>query len=302
MNWTDAPTTIKLNPPKEFNYEECLVFLGRDDQEILYQLKGDDIYKVIRVGDELILCKIGFIKESLQVEFLNGFPSPKAREKVAAYVWEWFDLDTNLAGFYDMATQDSILKEVVPKYAGLRMIGIPDLFEALVWAILGQQINLPFAYTLKKRFVVQYGESISYNGEAHWLFPSFEKVASLTVEKLRELQFSARKAEYIIGIAGHMKNGELTKEALWKQGDYRQVKQALIHYRGIGAWSADYVMMKCLHFPNAYPIADVGLHNALKPLQGNERRPTLEELEALSEKWEGWQAYATFYLWRFLYD
>ena len=77
----------------------------------------------------------------------------KEREKVALYIWEWFDLGQNIEGFYQLASKDNILKELTKRYDGLRIVGIPDLFEALVWAIIGQQINLTFAYTLKKRFV-----------------------------------------------------------------------------------------------------------------------------------------------------
>lgn len=72
--------------------------------------------------------------------------------------------------------------------------------------------------------------------------------------------------------------------------------------RGVGAWTADYVMMKCLHHPAAFPIADVGLHQAIKRQLGLERKPTIEEIEEMSTNWGGWQAYATFYLWRSLYE
>ena len=78
--------------------------------------------------------------------------------------------------------------------------------------------------------------------------------------------------------------------------------QALIHMRGVGAWTADYVLMKCLHHRAAFPIADVGLHNALKNQLGLERKPNIMEIKEIATHWEGWQAYATFYLWRSLYD
>ncbi|WP_413229458.1 hypothetical protein [Heyndrickxia sporothermodurans] len=61
-------------------------------------------------------------------------------------------------------------------------------------------------------------------------------------------------------------------------------------------------MMKCLNHPSAFPIADVGLHNALKVQLQLERKPTIEEINEFAANWEGWQAYATFYLWRSLYE
>ncbi|NQD68260.1 DNA-3-methyladenine glycosylase 2 family protein [Bacillus haikouensis] len=301
MNWIDGHSWIKVYPPQEFNFDECLLFLGRSDQEILHQIKGGCLYKLIRINGEFILFKIDYIHDFMNVEFLNVIPSEGAREKVAEYIWEWFELDVNLERFYEWADDDPILAEITQKYYGLRMIGIHDLFEALVWAILGQQINLTFAYTLKKRFVEQFGESQAVDGVRYWLFPACKDIASLDVEDLRKLQITGRKAEYIIGIARAMNTGELNKESLLEQ-DVQQVRKALLQYKGIGAWTADYVMMKCLHFTTSFPIADVGLHNALKVLLGYDRKPTLKEMEQFSVKWEGWQGYAAFYLWRSLYD
>ncbi|RDW15172.1 DNA-3-methyladenine glycosylase [Oceanobacillus arenosus] len=302
MNWSDHESYIELYPPKEFNFEECLIFLGRSDLEVLHRMKAEFVYKLIKVDESLILCKIGYIDDCIKVEFPLNIPSIDAREQVAAYIWEWFDLDQDLVGFYQMAGQDKVLQPIVDKYYGLRIIGIPDLFEALVWAIMGQQINLTFAYTLKKRFVEQYGESLTSQGETFWLFPTFEKVAALNVDDLRKQQFTIRKAEYIIGIAQAMKNGELTKELLLAKKDYQQMRKSLMALRGVGAWTADYAMMRCLHCTSSFPVADVGLQNALKHQLGLERKPTIAELEAYAADWEGWQAYATFYLWRSLYD
>ncbi|MEK4027494.1 DNA-3-methyladenine glycosylase [Pseudobacillus sp. FSL P4-0506] len=302
MNWADYGSYIEIYPPKEFNFEECLTFLGRSNQEVLHQMKGKSIVKLIKVDESLILCKIGYINHSIKVEFLISTPSGPSRQKVGEYIWEWFDLEQDVEGFYRAAHQDQILKKLAHQYDGLRIICIPDLFEALVWAIIGQQINLAFAYTLKRRFVEHFGECLVFEGEIFWIFPSFEKIASVSVDDLRELQFSARKAEYIIGIAKAMTNGELTKEWLLQQKDYQQVKKSLMAIRGVGAWTADYVMMKCLHDTSSFPITDVGLHHALKNLLGLKKKPTIKEIEELALGWKGWQAYATFYLWRSLYD
>jgi DNA-3-methyladenine glycosylase II len=302
MNWIDHESYIEIYPPAEFNFEECLIFLGRSSLEVLYQINEGFVYKLIKVKESLILCKIGFSNDAIKVEFPISPLSIHGRKIVAEYIWEWFDLDQDLGEFYQLASQDRVLKKLAHKYYGLRIICIPDLFEALVWAIMGQQINLTFAYTLKKRFVELFGESLTFEGETFWLFPSFEKIASINVDDLRKLQFTSRKAEYIIGIAKAMENGELTKELLLQKKDYQQMQKSLMMIRGIGAWTADYVMMKCLHYASSFPVADVGLHNALKNQLGLERKPTIEEIKEYAGDWEGWQAYATFYLWRSLYD
>lgn len=299
MNWIDHQTYLEIPPPIEFNFEECLRFLDRSDQEVLHRIRAGHLYKLIKTKQELVLCKIGWGHDSIRVDFPINPPSKECREDVATYIDEYFDLNQDLRGFYEMAWQDKILRPLVDRYNGLRILCMPDLFEALSWAIIGQQINLTFAYTLKKRFVERFGESVTYDGETYWLFPTFEKIAGIDMGDLRELQFTARKAEYIIGVAEQMAHGHLNKGVLL-QHNYQQVKKTLMAIRGIGGWSADYVMMKCLGFSCAFPIADVGLHNAIKLQLGMERKPTIEEINQMAEKWKGWQAYATFYLWRSL--
>lgn len=302
MKWVDQETYLEIFPPKEFNFEECLVFLGRSEQEVLHQIRVQHVFKLLKIEEELILFKIGGNSHSLRIEFPIDVPSKYIREQVSKFVWEWFDLDTDLTRFYKISKSDKILEPIVQKYSGLRIMGIPDLFEGLVWAIIGQQINLTFAYTLKKRFVEQFGESITFEGDTFWVHPTFQKIASLEVEDLRKLQFTMRKAEYVIGIAQAMASGELSKEALLKKQDFQEMHKSLTAIRGVGAWTADYVIMKCLHHPAAFPIADVGLHNALKLQLGLDRKPSIEEIKEMAVNWEGWQAYATFYLWRSLYE
>lgn len=301
MRWGNHGSYIEIHPPKEFNFEECLVFLGRSNEEVLHQIKDGLLYKLIKVNQELILCKIGFAQQVIHVEFPIVSSSKDVHEQVAAYIWEWFDLDQDLSCFYKVANQDKVLQQVYKKYYGLRMMGIPDLFEALTWAIMGQQINLTFAYKLKKRFVESFGECLTFEGDTFWLYPTYERIAILEVEELRILQFTVRKAEYVIGVAKMMAAGQLTKEMLLQEQTNQQVQKSLMAVRGVGAWTADYVMMKCLHNPSAFPIADVGLQNALKLQLGLERKPTIEEMKEVAINWKGWQAYATFYLWRSLY-
>ncbi|MET0960055.1 MAG: DNA-3-methyladenine glycosylase [Psychrobacillus psychrotolerans] len=211
-------------------------------------------------------------------------------------------MDRDLSLFYEVAKQDKILQQIHKRYYGLRMMCIPELFEALTWAIMGQQINLTFAYKLKQRFVEHFGECLTFEGNTFWLYPTYERIATLGVEELITLQFTVRKAEYVIGVAEAMTNGELTKEMLLQEPTYEQAKKSLLGIRGVGPWTADYALMKCLHQLSAFPIADVGLHNALKVPLGLERKPTIEEIKEVATNWQGWQAYATFYLWRSLYE
>ncbi|ANU27023.1 DNA-3-methyladenine glycosylase family protein [Planococcus versutus] len=297
MNSMQSRQYTEIPVPADLSFAECLIHLGRSSQENLHQIKESKVSKLLKLNGKLVLFEITAVLGALRIEFPLGMPSANEVERVVAYIEDWFDLKTDLKEFYVRAKADAVLSPVVRQYHGLRMVGVPDLFEALVWAVMGQQINLTFAYTLKKRFVERYGESLVYEDKTYWTFPQPEKIAILPVADLRALQLTDRKAEYISGIATIMAKGELTKEHLLQAPD---AENCLLEIRGIGAWSANYVMMKCLHDSSAFPIADVGLHNALKAHLKMDRKPTLAEITELSANWRGWEAYATFYLWRSL--
>lgn len=302
MNWNDHINYLELHPPEPFSFEECMAFLNRSDKEILHRCEGDHLFKLIKIDGQTILMKIMYINKVIRVEFPMGETSKFIREKTVEYIWEWFDLQRDLVPFYQLSESDKVLKPLVENFYGLRIIGIPDFFEALAWAILGQQILLSFAYTLKERLVKTYGESVEWGGETYWLFPDASEIGNLNVDELKKLQLTTRKAEYLIGVAQAVSTGALTKDQLGSLTEDMQIKSALMALRGVGAWTADYVMMKALGRPSAFPVGDAGLQNALKQQLGLGRKPTLNEMNELAKNWSGWEGYATFYLWRSLYE
>ena len=302
VGWTDFKKYIEIEVPEEFSFQQCMVYLNRSNLECLHKIKAGEFFKLLKFEDVNVLIKISMEVKKLKITFMEGVPAKWVRTQAAKYVWDMFDLGTDLSEFYKLAEADSILKLLIHKYKGLRIIKINDMFETMCWAIIGQQINLKFAYTLKKRVVETYGEKMVYDNEEYFLFPTPQVISKLEVEDLKPLQFTTRKADYIIGIAKLFNEGILKKEELALEKNYEKLKDRLVSVRGVGNWTADYVIMKCFDINDAFPIADVGIHNALKGILGIDKKPTIEEIEKLSVNWSGWEAYATFYLWRCLND
>ncbi|WP_163852651.1 DNA-3-methyladenine glycosylase family protein [Paenibacillus elgii] len=305
--WKDGGNDGELIPRGPFRFSAALAYMGRSENECLFYVNQDQdrVYKWIEAGSERVLVEIfgGSEDRTVRLRFLDeaAHENPQARLAAARYVWEWFDLGTDLDAFYRLAENDLLLGPLAHRFYGLRCIGIPDLFEALCWAILGQQINLAFAYTLKRRFVESYGASMAWDGRKFWTFPAPEAIAGLSVADLTPLQLTSKKAEYVLETAARMADGRLTKERLLRLGDAEAVERELTAVRGIGPWTAHYVMMRCLRLPSAFPAGDVGLQNAVKHLFGMDSKPTPAELRRLAAGWSGFEAYATFYLWRVLY-
>ncbi|WP_288582362.1 MULTISPECIES: DNA-3-methyladenine glycosylase 2 [Lysinibacillus] len=303
MIWHDVDDVMIITLPANFDMNANLGYLTREKNECLYEIENNIITKVIAIGEMQSLVQISVIdNQQMVVQFLNGSRpiEKREREKIATYIIEWFDLDNDLTPFYEMANTDPLLQIPAQKFYGLRVIGIPDLFEALCWGVLGQQINLAFAYSLKRQFVESFGDSIEWNGKKYWVFPPYERIAQLEPTDLAAIKMTVKKSEYIIGIARLMACGELSKEQLMKM-NFKEAEKSLIKIRGIGPWTANYVLMRCLRFQTAFPIDDVGLINSIKTLRNMNQKPTKEEILALSIPWKNWESYATFYLWRVLY-
>ncbi|GAE05157.1 DNA-3-methyladenine glycosylase II [Paenibacillus sp. JCM 10914] len=301
----DHQHSLKLYVPQEFSFIENLNYLQRSPNECLYHIRDHAIYRAIALGSETVVIEVTAEpkEQAILVRFLGDTApvDPSLRAEIAGYVRDWFDLNTDLVPFYAMAKTDPLLSQAVQSFYGLRNMGIPDLFEALCWGILGQQINLTYAYTLKRRFVETFGHRVECEGKIYWLFPRPEDIAHLNVQDLDGLRMTVKKCEYLIGVAQLMATGELTKEQLLESSSLKQAEKRLVSIRGIGPWTANYVLMRCLRMPAAFPIDDVGLHNAIKHVLGMEQKPTKKEIQTLAAAWVNWESYATFYLWRFLY-
>ncbi len=296
--------SLLIPTPTEFDFSQNIDYLSRSADECMYEISDQRIYRALAIDSETVIIEISAdSNENLLIRFLEQSIPENAymRQKVCAFIEQWFDLHTDLLPFYELAENDPILSKPVNQFWGLRNMGIPDLFEALIWGIIGQQIQLSFAYKLKKRLVQTYGRRLEHDGVSFWLFPRPEDLARITVEELADMKMTRRKGEYIIEVAKLFTRGELSKEKLLQAKDIKTAEKMLTNIRGIGPWTANYVFMRCLRFPNAFPIADVGLHHAIKLVLGTTKKPSIEEIRTLSKRWTNWEAYATFYLWRLLY-
>lgn len=288
-----------LPVPVEFSFDLCLNFLKRSPKELLHLCGENSVRKLVHFEGKNFLLELRPSGKALEIAILNSTLTDHQEQYIRQYIMEWFDLETDLRPFYALAQKDLLLKDLVTKYYGYRIVGQPDLFESLIWAVLGQQINVQFAYTLKHRFVYQFGERLHFEGQDYFLFPRPEAVAGVTDEHLLPLQFSRQKSRYTILIAETFASGEVSKEKL-KGLSLLEAKEKLMKIKGVGNWTANYALMKTFRYPDAFPLEDAGIHNAIRNLKNLERKPTLDEVKKIFKKYRGWEAYATLYLWKSL--
>ncbi|BBB28293.1 DNA-3-methyladenine glycosylase 2 family protein [Neptunomonas japonica] len=174
---------------------------------------------------------------------------------------------------------------------GIRLPGSFDGFEMSVRAILGQQITVKAAHTLAKRFAQAFGKPIKTPlTSLTTLFPSPQRVAGLSIDQIASLGIISKRAQTIISLAQSICKDEIS---LQPTAHPEQTIAALEKLAGIGPWTAHYIAMRALHWPDAFPHTDLGVMKALK-----EKRP--KQTLLLAEKWRPWRAYAVMHLWESL--
>jgi DNA-3-methyladenine glycosylase II len=289
---------LQARPP--FRFDLALAYLGRSPLEVLDVTVDGAYQRALHLGGRPRLLEVRADDRAeqpgLQVALLDAPASPAEQAAAAALVRRCFRLDDDLSPLEELSLVDPHFGALVQRLRGLRLLLMPSAFEALVWAIIGQQINVAFAYKLKRVLVEQFGERLEHGGRVYHLFPTVERLASLEPDTLRPLQFSGQKARYIIDLARGIAAGQLDLEAL-AELPADEARAQLMALRGVGRWTAEYVLMRGLGARDELPAADIGLQEAAWRIYGSERRPTEAELRAVAEPWSGWRSYVAFYLW-----
>lgn len=286
---------IAANGPFDFSF--TYDYMSRQD-DCLYDVSDGRIRKAEIINGKRVLFDIYRNDDGVEVEVLmNDGVSDRA---VRDYVIDWLDLSYDLDDFYRFAKTDTRLSPVVDGLYGFRMVGKVSIVEAFLWAILGQQITKSFAYVLKRRVIEYFNHHINYDGGKYYLMPAPRELSHLSIDTLRGMQVSNRKAEYIIDIMSHIGEGTISKDGLLAYESYDEVLDFLVSFRGIGPWSANTILMRTLKYRNAVPIGDAGIKNALMKTDDLEARPSKPYIERETLKYGSYGMYATVYLWEVL--
>jgi AraC family transcriptional regulator of adaptative response / DNA-3-methyladenine glycosylase II len=186
----------------------------------------------------------------------------------------------------------AVLGPLAAPCPGLRLPGAVDGFELAVRAVLGQQVSVRAAHTLAGRVAALLGEPIvtPFDGVAR-LFPTAAAMADVDPARLAALGIVPQRARAIVALARAAAEGRV---ALDPPADPRVTVAALRALPGIGDWTAQYVAMRALAWPDAFPAADLGV---LAALGDGGRRATPREAIARAEAWRPWRAYAVMHLW-----
>jgi DNA-3-methyladenine glycosylase II len=220
---------------------------------------------------------------------------PGVGAAVVAEVRRLLGLDLDLAGFYRMAKADPALATLIEALYGLRPTLSPTPFEMLVGSITAQQVNLSFAFACRARLVRRFGTPVPVGHETVWAFPEPARLATARVRSLRALKYSTRKAEYIRDLARAVVSGALDLDALGA-ADSAIVIERLTALRGLGRWTADWFLARCLGRGDVCPAGDLAVRKAFVHYYGRGRALSEDTIRRRARAWGEHQNLAVHYM------
>ena len=261
------------------------------------QVVGDVFRRVLRFGRRLVPYDVRWSGPVDDTRITVRVPGVDAAVGAAAVVEvrRILGLDHDLVGFYRMTKADPPLASLVEPLYGLRPTLAPTPFEMLVGSITAQQINLSFAFACRARLVRRYGTPVRVGRETVWAFPEAARLATTRLRELRALKYSTRKAEYIRDLARAVVAGTLDLDAVCAAPS-PMVIERLTALRGLGRWTADWFLARCLGRGDVCPAGDLAVRKAFDHYYGHGRPLSEKAVRGRACAWGQYQNLAVHYL------
>ncbi|MGD2140693.1 MAG: DNA-3-methyladenine glycosylase 2 family protein [Burkholderiales bacterium] len=187
----------------------------------------------------------------------------------------------------ELSRQDPVLKQLIGRYRSNRLQARGDAYFTLARSIVGQQLSVRAAQTIWQRLI----------SGVDCIEPRI--IATTDITRLRSLGLSARKAGYLIELAGRFLDGSFDTGQWRRRGD-EEVIAELTSARGIGRWTAEMFLIFCLLRPNVLPLDDVGLQRAMRLNYNSDKPISKGRLSKITRQWQPWCSVATWFMWRSL--
>src|SRR4051812_20916802 len=284
------PLTLQLAYRPPYDWTGILAFLAARALTGIEHVTATSYARTVRLGDAKGWIRVTRSRRAhtLIVELAPALTS--VLPALLARVRALFDLDARPDVIAKHLRKDVRLKSAVTANPGLRVPGAFNGFELGLRAILGQQVTVKAATTIACRFVEAFGEPfITPLPELNRLTPLPARVGAASVDDIARHGIVAARSRSIIALARAQESGELRLEG-GAHHDPGQTIARLAELPGIGPWTAHYIAMRALRWPDAFPREDIAVRNNLGGV-------TPKEAEALSQAWRPWRSYAVMHIW-----
>ncbi len=281
---------LKLSFRPPYDWPQILGFLQYRAIPGVEDINRNTYRRSVRLGTASGLINVTADRKSQQLFVHFDFPDTLYLQQAVGKIRQLFDLDVDPGEVNQLFSRDPILADLVKKRPGLRVPGAWDIFELSVRAILGQQISVAAARTLAGRLVQKFGEPLSSNADSQ-ISHLFPKAEDLLGKDLSVIGIPKKRAATIEKMAGIFALGNL---ALDQANSLDELEKRLCRLPGIGPWTAQYIAMRALREPDAFPEGDIALIRALQSLGYDCNAKFLQQL---ANRWRPFRAYAAVHLW-----
>jgi DNA-3-methyladenine glycosylase II len=291
--------TICLEPASPFDFAKTLSFLkGSRAIASEGEAANDTLLKALRVrGETVAFC----LKDTGTVEApkLKGTlyaASPLTPELKAAAIRRirfFLSLDDELGPFYALGRLDDAFAPVIDRLYGYHQVKFPTPFECACWALITQRTPNAFAYKTRKRLIHALGSYLTIGDRRYGSFPDAAQLLAAEPEDILKATNNLRKTERLLAVAEDFMTAD---EAFLRCGPYDEVKRWLKRLKGIGEWSAEFILLRGLGRMERTPWSDTGLLEAasLCYAEGLDLHP--QHVRQIAELYREWQGYWLHYL------
>ncbi len=291
--------TLELLPRPPYSFDLTVTRFMRFVSENVDLVAGKQYQRLLAADRQLALATVTDVGTPAKPRLVVELRSPsRATLKQAAFHTQLRHIlctDFDIRPFYRLARQDETLAPLVKHFRGLRITSSPTLFEALVMAVLSQQVNLTFAYSIKKELVETFGRKWRSKGHTYYAFPEPVRFAGQSLETMRGFRLSKAKAGTLIRLGEAFASRALRQSEIAQLPDEAAI-EALIQLKGIGRWSAETALMRGLARPDAFPGGDLGVVKYLaQGMLGKKEKATEAEMRAFAERWRPYRGLALVY-------
>ena len=289
-------------PRAPYSFDLTAARFGRFDSEIVDLLDGGQYRRLLSAGRQLALATVTDLgtvaKPRLAVELRSPSRAPLQREAFEAQVRHILCTDLDLKPFYRLARGNELLAPAVRRFRGLRLACSPTLFEALVGAVLSQQVNLTFAHSIKRELVEHFGRKWKIGGCTYWAFPEPRRFAGQSVEDLRPFRLSNAKAGALVRLGEAFASSTPFPASPAELGTLSDddLIERLTTLKGIGRWTAETALVRGLTRTDVFPAGDLAVVKYLaQGLLGKTEKASEAEMRAFAEGWRPYRALALVY-------
>jgi DNA-3-methyladenine glycosylase II len=293
-------TVVTIEPLAPFDLSLSSLVFATGDRKVR-SFQGGWFSQVVEANGRLVWvrlaseqCSVDKPKLTLEL-YSEKALSEDTVHQVQLVVNRIFSLNTPLNPFYSHVQKDGVMSQLTQRLVGFKFPVTPTVFEALVDAIVEQQISIKVARNIEERLAVMFGESIRVEGEVFFAFPTAAALVEAGVDKIRQTGLSLRKAEYIYGAAQLVVRGDLDLEKL-QECSSEEVVLVLDAIRGVGVWTAELTMLRGMGRFDVLPADDFGLRRVISRYYCGGRSILALEARQIAERWGDWRGLAAFYL------